>query len=155
MKKNEYENILKKYDIILPKKLFLDGLSVKEHYEKYHNIKDLETVRDIIKVSYKEDLIFFDKIMKKKYLYPYNMFVMNKKFLDEYCIWLFNILFELEKRIDISNYDDYQTRVYGFLSERLFNVWVLKKNLKIYENNIIFLEKSFSFRLFIKRILFK
>ena len=155
MKKNEYENILKKYDIILPKKLFLDGLSVKEHYEKYHNIKDLETVRDMIKVSYKEDLIFFDKIMKKKYLYPYNMFVMNKKFLDEYCIWLFNILFELEKRIDISNYDDYQTRVYGFLSERLFNVWVLKKNLKIYENNIIFLEKSFSFRLFIKRILFK
>ena len=54
--------------------------------------------------------------------------------------WVFTILFELEKRIDISNYDNYQARVFGFLSERLFNVYIenKKNNLNIHEIPIIF-----------------
>ncbi|HHQ4663725.1 TPA: DUF4422 domain-containing protein, partial [Aeromonas veronii] len=40
------------------------------------------------------------------------------------------ILFSLESVVDISNYTPHQKRVYGFLSERLFNVW-LHKNEKV------------------------
>ena len=57
---------------------------------------------------------------------------MNNEFVDCYCEWLFNILFECEKRINILDRDDYQKRVFGFLSERLFNVWVTKNQLKVY-----------------------
>ena len=69
--------------------------------------------------------------------------ITKKHLFDEYMQWLFNILFTLEKRIDISNYDSYQKRVYGFLSERLFNVWIEKNKdrLKIKETTVIFLEK--------------
>jgi HPr kinase/phosphorylase len=59
------------------------------------------------------------------------MFISNKKLFNEYYNWLFDILFELESRIDISEYDDYNKRIYGFLSERLFNVWLEYKNLKV------------------------
>lgn len=52
---------------------------------------------------------------------------------DEYCEWLFNILFEVENRTDISNYDSYNKRLYGFLSERLINIWVMQQNLKVKE----------------------
>ena len=69
------------------------------------------------------------------------MFVMKKEKFDEYCQWLFTILFELEKRIDISNYNQYESRVFGFISERLFNVWLEKQALNTKEIDVVFLEK--------------
>ena len=79
--------------------------------------------------------------MNSRKLYIYNMFVMDKFLFDKYCIWLFDILFTLEKRIDIANYDKYNARVFGFLSERLFNVWLEKQNLNVKTINVVFLEK--------------
>ena len=61
------------------------------------------------------------------------MCIMSKQLFDEYCEWLFDILFEVENRTDITKYDDYNKRLYGFLSERLINIWVLFKDLKVKE----------------------
>ena len=47
---------------------------------------------------------------------------------------------KLEKRVDISSYDDYQKRIFGFLAERLFNVWLLKNNLKVKELKVVNIE---------------
>ena len=69
------------------------------------------------------------------------MFIMKKEKFDEYCQWLFTILFELEKRIDISSYSQYEARVFGFLSERLLNVWLEKQKLKVKGIDVVFLEK--------------
>lgn len=52
--------------------------------------------------------------------------------LDSYCSWLFEILSTIESQIDVGSKDAYQSRVFGFLSERLFNVWLDKHNLNIY-----------------------
>ena len=70
------------------------------------------------------------------------MFVMKKSLFDKYCLWLFDILFALEKEIDISEYDKYNKRIYGFLAERLFNVWIDKQKLSFKEEKISFLEKQ-------------
>ena len=62
------------------------------------------------------------------------VFIMKKEIFDDYCKWLFDILLELENRVDITNYSDYDKRIYGFLSERLFRVWLEKNNnIKIKE----------------------
>lgn len=68
------------------------------------------------------------------------MMIMKKKYFDEYCEWLFDILFELEKRLDISGYSDYDARVFGFVSERLLDVWVFTKNYKYKELPVGFME---------------
>lgn len=132
--KEDILNILKKYDIILPEKYNLRG-TVKKQYSKTHNIEDLMKCKEIINKKCPEYSKSFDKVLRKRKIYTYNMFISNKKIFDDYYKWLFDILFEAEKYIDISNYDDYNKRVYGFLSERLFNVWIEKnkRNLKIKE----------------------
>lgn len=137
----EINDILKKCDLIIPKKKYLRKYNVYEQYAELHNIKDLEECKNILKEKYPDYLESFEKIMNNRYLHPYNMFIGKKNILNRYFEWLFNVLFELEKRIDISRYDKYNARVYGFLSERLFNVWIEKnidndKLKEAYVNNI-------------------
>lgn len=78
--------------------------------------------------------------MNRRKLHILNMFVMKRSLFDEYCTWLFDILFELEKRTDLSGYDTYEARLFGFMSERLFNVWLERQNLKKCEVPVVFLE---------------
>lgn len=156
MGKKDYEEILHKYDVIVARKMpLLNDLTVEEDYRNQHKEKDLRVLREVIKDIYPEDIKYFDKILGEKKIHLFNMFVMNNKYFNEYCKWLFTILFELENRIDISDYDNYQARVYGFLAERLFNVWLLKKNLNIYEANISFLDNEFKIGGFIKSFIKK
>ncbi len=46
-------------------------------------------------------------------------------------------LVKLKKRIDVSNYDTYQKRVYGFLGERLLRVWLVNNTFNIKENLLL------------------
>lgn len=41
----------------------------------------------------------------------------------------------------MTGYDTYEARLFGFMSERLFNVWLERQNLKKVEIPVVFLEK--------------
>jgi len=140
-KQQDYARLLRDYDVILPKKRNYFIETVRSQYEHAHNKRDLDEVERIVAQLYPDYSADFSQVMGCSKLYIYNMFVMKKELFDEYCVWLFAILLELEKRIDISNYSQYEARVFGFLSERLFNVWLEHKQLKIYETKVVFLEK--------------
>lgn len=105
--------------------------SVYDQFKEFHNIKDLQTVRDVIKENHPNCVPAFDHVMNSEFISFYNMFYTSKENADQYCEWLFDVLFEVEKRTDISNYDSYQQRLYGFLGERLLNVWLQFKQPKI------------------------
>lgn len=145
---------LKKYDVIIAKRYPLYQ-TVYKNYSRIHSSEDLEVCKQIIEEKYPEYNAEFKKFMRNKRISAYNMFIMPKQLIDEYCAWLFDILFEAENRIDLSDKDDYQKRIFGFLAERLFNVWINHRHLKIYYaqvNNIgdipIFIKiKMFFFRL--------
>lgn len=125
IKIEELASILSSQKIVLPKKRNYFIETTKSHYEHNHNIKDLLAVQNIIKEYYPNYLPTFENIMGKRSGHRFNMMIMKKEKLDEYCSWLFDILFKLEQVIDISQYDEYQKRVYGFLSERLLDVWIM------------------------------
>lgn len=140
--RKDYEKLLQEYDVILPVKRNYYIETVRSQYEHAHNKRDLDEAEKIIKELYPEYSEAFTKVMSRTKLYILNMFVMKKTLFDEYCSWLFNILFELEKRIDINSYNQYEARVFGFISERLFNVWLEKQQLKVKEVPVVFLEKQ-------------
>lgn len=122
--------VLAKYDLILPVKIHFNK-SLLEYYGEHHHLKDLLICKEIISEHFPDYVNSFDIIMSKNTMHPLNMFISNKKVINPYFEWIFKIFELLEDRIDISEYDNYQSRVYGFLSERLFNVWIHKNNLKV------------------------
>mgnify|MGYP003086525163 CR=1 FL=1 len=113
---------LKNADMIIPSPLVL-GMTVYEHYDKCHHIKDWNIIQKILATKFPEYLLTMNQVEQGNILYPYNMFIGRKNIMDKYCEWLFDILFEAEKFIDYSQYNSYNQRVFGFLSERLFTVW--------------------------------
>lgn len=126
LSKDEIIDILKNKKIIVPNKKYFFKNNLYHQYRIIHNVSDLEKCKQIIIEKYPDYINSFDKVFKRKWMYSYNMFIASKSIMNEYFNWLFNILFELEKRVDISEYNQYNQRIFGFLSERLFNVWIDK-----------------------------
>lgn len=131
------KNLMENYDAVLPvKKKF--PYSVYEQYKRRHNEKDIILTRQIISEKQPGYLEAFDKTFASKELYSFNMFIFPWNLFDEYMDWLFDILFELEKRSDIDLNDLYQKRVCAFMAERLQTVWLNKNNLRVKELNILY-----------------
>lgn len=138
--KADYEKLLQQYDVILPIKRNYYIETVRSQYEHAHYKKDLDAVEQIIAEKYPDYSQAFTTVMNRRKLHILNMFVMNWQHFDAYCNWLFDIFITLEKRIDISSYSPYEARVYGFLAERLFNVWLEKQQFREVEVPVVFLE---------------
>lgn len=140
MTRNDYEEILEKNDIILPKKRNYYIETVESQYGHAHNSNDLRVVGKVIQDLCPEYYESYIHHLKKHKTHILNMFVMKNIYFQQYCKWLFAILFEVEKNVDISDRDVYQQRIFGFLSERLLDVWIEKNELHYSEVDIIELE---------------
>lgn len=117
--------------------------SVASGYEHAHYSSDLRIVHDIVRDIFPETLqAFNDVFLGCNYFYDCNMFIMPWNEFDKYCEWLFAILFEAEKRIDINNYDTYQKRIFGFLAERLWTVWVKQRQYSLRNLNYLVYTES-------------
>lgn len=123
--------ILERYDVIVPPKYYF-RMSIRKEYSQFHVGKDLDVLIYILDELRPEIVPFFNKVLDGNMLIPYNMVIAKKEIIDDYCHWLFPVLFELEKRLDFSKRDQYQRRVMGFLSERLFTAFVQLKNYTVY-----------------------
>ena len=74
------------------------------------------------------------------------MYLMSKENSDAYCAWLFPILEELYQKIDTKTLSAFEARLFGRVSEILFNVWLDKQDLKVKEVPFIYMEKVNLFR---------
>ena len=131
---------LEKSPVILPKPR---NYFIETNYSQYahaHHASDLDETRKIIEEKYPSYLAAYDSYMKRTYGHRFNMFVMRRDLADQYLAWLFDILFELEKRIDISGYSSYDKRVFGFISERLIDPWIETNHYSYEEMPVIDME---------------
>ncbi len=138
---DETKKILKNTDVILPKKrrYFIENLY--GHYAHTMYVEPLDVAGKIIEERYPEYLKYFNKLHTRTSAHMFNMFIMKKEIFDDYCKWLFDILFELEKRVDSSNYDSFHSRFYGRISELLLDVYLQKNAITYKEVGFIYMEK--------------
>ncbi len=140
LEKAYIEKTIQKYPIIIPDSCCVNEPDVYQHYAKRHNSKDLGLCREIIGKKYPDYLAAFDYAMNTVLVSTCNMWITKKDIYDRYCRWLFDILFEVEKGIELQGYDGYQKRVMGFLSERLFRVWLFMQPEAITEVNMMLMD---------------
>ena len=126
----DLEKLLHKYDIILPVARHW-RVSNTQQYGEYHIAKDWEMLRQIIKERSPQYIPAFEKTMDHSNIsVGYNMFITHWKYFNAYSEWLFNILFEVERRVPPID-DPIQSRIYGYMSERLINVFCDHHHLRI------------------------
>lgn len=139
---DQVRGLLTEADVLLPTKR---NYWIETNYQQYvhaHHAEDLDETRRIIEEKSPKYIEAYDNSMKKTTGHRFNMFIMKKELADQYCEWLFSILFELEKRLDISDYSQNDQRVFGFVSERLLDVWLETNKIPYRDIPYIFLEKE-------------
>lgn len=142
MTEKDCERILREYDLITTEKLTLhsnyyDGFAVD------HNLYDLQVTEQVVLEKYPEYYDCFERLVHSDQVYFGNICVMPKNLYNKYCGWLFDILFEVRRRIDVTGYDGYRKRVFGFLSEFLQMVWIQVNHLRPYECRIAIIGEKF------------
>lgn len=135
----DVESLLSEYDIVVPIANNI-GVNFNNNYEQYckspylHQ-KDLDIFLSVIIEKYPYLKDYVNGYMKSHFAYFCNIGVLSKKYFDEYCNILFDVLQETEKRCDTTNYSINELRLYGHLSERLFGImvkyWESKTQIKI------------------------
>ncbi len=127
----DIDKLFGKYDIFMPKAEYYP-YSLTIDYAASHVSEDLHTLFDIVDELYPKYGKAMDAVFNKSNkLRPCNMFIMRWADFQDYCKWLFCILFEARKRINIEHYNQRQARIWGYMAERLLSVYAVHNNMKI------------------------
>lgn len=143
----EVQILLEQYDMIVAEGYETGELSVLESM-RYGVCPDAlnstyKVLKDIFKNMGESQYQTFCYVMNGYKFNPCNMFIASRKIVEEYCEWLFPILFKVIECVEIcEEWDAYSKRIIGFFAERLLTVWIVQNNYKIKELPILFLEKG-------------
>lgn len=140
LRREEIEELMGQYDLVIAAGAKSQEGSARAHYVSRHEEKDLSTCGAVIRDLCPEYYPAFERTLDSNLMSLANMLIAPKAIYDEYCAWLFAILFEVEKRTDLSGYDAYQRRIYGFLSERLIRVWLMMQAYRVGEVHVEMIE---------------
>lgn len=138
----QWQTLLEQYPVVVADKRRYYIESNRSHYNHAHHSEGLDVTETIIAEMYPEYSEAFATVCNRTWAHMFNMFVMRRDLYNQYCEWLFAILFELEKRVDISDYNPYESRIFGFVSEILLDVWIEKNQINYKEQNVSFMEKQ-------------
>ena len=123
------------HEIILPKKRNYYIETIYDQFKHAHGSSGLDTAREIIEKDHNEYLEQFDKHMQETSEHNCNMFIMRYDIFIDYCDFLFDILFKTEEKLGEVD------RLYGYISERLLDVYIEKNKHEYKEVRVIETER--------------
>lgn len=146
------KEVIKKYDVITcaPVDVRKIGFGIKNLFDHCKlvkndfNVKDIDILLQTIKEKSPQYYSYAVNYYKKPMTRWYNCFVMRKNILDNLCSWAFDILFEVENKIDMTYYSQQKQRTLGFFFEHLYGIYIDylkdKTNVSIKELPLVFIE---------------
>lgn len=136
----ELECLLANHALILPKRRRYFIETRMAHFAKAHGIETLEAAQQALDSLCMEYLPAYQATMRRSWGHIYNMFIMRRDLLDAYCAWLFPLLQEVGSILSLNGL--MQSRILGFIAERLLDVWVEHNRLPYKEVDCVFMEQT-------------
>ncbi len=140
---NNYAKNLKKvakYDIVLSGKRDLKNHTTYSEFASLHPKSEWDILMNVLAEKYPDYYTLADEVFNMHTQYHCLNFIMRKDLFNDFATWSFDILFEYERRTDLTKYTSYQNiRMPAFLLERFFNLWFLYQQR---HNNISYIEKK-------------
>lgn len=136
------EVLLQNVDVLLPKRRNYYIETAYSQYIHAHPAEGLDLALSLAASQGENYKKAVETVKKRTWVHIYNMFIMKREIFDSYCNWLFDILFHVEKTIDTSAYNAYDSRVFGFLGERLLDVYLEANGIPYREVPVMFMEKQ-------------
>ena len=127
-------------DVILPIPIYVRE-SVENNYRKRHVSADWDVMLDVLREKSKMSQDVIQSVFNANMYFPLNIFVMKREVLNDYCEWLFPILFNVIEIIG-DHEDSYQRRYPAFMAERLLTLYfeAYRKKYKIVYSDKGFLQ---------------
>lgn len=153
LEENVMRDLIERYDIILPEprdvsKFPQKPASIRAHWNQAPDLhaKDLELMLQVIRQLSPEYYESAREYVDGSICYFCAMHIMKREFFFDYCQWLYPLMFQLEKELDIEFYSTEGRRTIGHLGERLLGIYIhhLKKkrpDVRIKELQTVLFEK--------------
>lgn len=138
----EAEALLKDYPVLVPGKRKYYIETNYSHYIHAHPAEGLDMAFSYVSArseSYKKAV---ETVKNRTWAHMFNMFIMRRDTFNDYCSWLFDVLAHVENNLDTTGYDAYNSRVYGFISELLLDVYLEANHIPYHEVPVMFMEKQ-------------
>lgn len=144
MTTQEAQGLCSKYKILVPNKRRYVIETIKSHWlhAPQSHKSDLDCFEAVIKEKHPDYFVAYEKVMNRTWAHMFNMFVMERSYFNDFCTWMFDVLFEVEHRTDVSQYAKMDARLYGFLGEFMPDIWIEKNEYPYHEVSVMFMENQ-------------
>ena len=133
MNGEEARALLEKAPVILPKRRRYYIETLESHYANTLDGSHFNLVRDALEKLSPEYLGSYNAHVAKTSGHMFNMMVIDRDLLDEYCSWMFPVVREAERDLDYSGLSAFEARVPGRMSEYLLDAWLDKNGIPYVE----------------------
>ena len=140
IKEKSIRRILGYYDIIVPTR-YRFKIPCRERINTSASairFGDIPVIEETLREHCPEYLADWDAVMNSRDPFLHNMFIMKRSLMNEYCEWLFPLLFALEEKLQPNLRSGDEQRLMGLISEYFLDVWVNHKGLLIREQPYAF-----------------
>ena len=110
-------------DVVLPYPMSYEP-NIEAHHLRYLSNSEWNAVLQAIEELQLDYADAFKDILKKGYFYNYNVILAKKGVLDDYCSWLFPLLFRIEE-INDPNKEKEPNRYIGYVGETLETLYFM------------------------------
>ena len=121
--------LLSRYDCIVPYPSPIELINVYSLYEEYAkkisgvHITDLLALEDVLKSKHPDQAQKFRDYLSATNKMMYQIFITKPELFDDYCTWLFDLLFAVDPLVDSSLYTVNGRRTMGYLAELLYGFY--------------------------------
>ncbi|MDF7636977.1 DUF4422 domain-containing protein [Leuconostocaceae bacterium ESL0958] len=134
--------LLTDYDVLLPKQRNYFIENQRDHYLHAHAKAPYDIMANVIAQDFPEFYPAFTKMEQSTKAHLFNMFIMKRAAFEDYASFVFAVLDKVEEQVDLSTLHGQDSRVFGFLSERLMDTWLATRGYAAHDLPVVSLEKT-------------